>query len=100
MPELNQSVIYVKIKGRVQGVWFRGWTIQEANKLGLSGWVRNLSDGSVEALFAGEEAMVNKMVALCYKGPSMALVTAVEQQRITSITPPFEDGLFINIASY
>ena len=46
----------VRIRGKVQGVWYRAWTVQEATRRGLRGWVRNRRDGSVEAFFAGEAA--------------------------------------------
>ena len=69
--------IRVRIKGRVQGVWFRGWTMDEARRRGLAGWVCNRRDGSVEALFSGREAAVREMVSLCREGPPAARVTAV-----------------------
>ncbi len=75
----EQRQISVKIEGRVQRVWFRGWTVQEARRLGLDGWVRNLPDGSVEAVFAGPDDRLREMVALCRRGPSHARVTKVEQ---------------------
>ncbi|QLH39841.1 MAG: acylphosphatase [Defluviicoccus sp.] len=68
---------HVRIEGRVQGVWYRGWTVQEAMRRRLSGWVRNRSDGSVEALFAGPDAVVAEMVLLCWQGPDSARVTDV-----------------------
>lgn len=71
MPE---TAVHAYIEGRVQGVWFRGWTQQQAVKLGLSGWVRNLRDGRVEAVFAGEPDKVDTMLALCRKGPPLARV--------------------------
>jgi acylphosphatase len=71
------KVIGVRIEGRVQGVWFRGWTVQEATRRRLQGWVRNRSDGSVEAVFVGPEADVETMVAACWKGPPSARVTRV-----------------------
>lgn len=72
-----RKAVRVIIEGRVQGVWFRGWTIQEANFLGLSGWVRNRRDGSVEAVFAGEAEDVDAMVKLCFQGPPAARVEHV-----------------------
>jgi acylphosphatase len=74
--EASRAVL-VRIEGRVQGVWYRGWTVQEAMIRGLSGWVRNRSDGSVEALFAGPAAEVDAMVEACWKGPPSARVTRV-----------------------
>jgi acylphosphatase len=66
------------ISGKVQGVWFRAWTQQEAEKRGLSGWVRNLTDGRVEAVFAGPQAQVEDMLSACRDGPPLAQVEAVE----------------------
>jgi acylphosphatase len=67
------------IRGRVQGVWFRGWTVDTATGLGLDGWVRNRRDGSVEALFVGPADAVERMLAACRTGPSRARVEAVER---------------------
>ena len=68
----------VKIKGRVQGVSFRAWAEERAKNYGLDGWVRNTSDGAVEALFAGDDELVEQMVEDCADGPRPANVTAVE----------------------
>ncbi|RWW34372.1 hypothetical protein GW17_00000863 [Ensete ventricosum] len=68
----------VVVKGRVQGVFFRDWTVQTARELGLKGWVRNRRDGSVEALFSGDPAAVDEMVERrCRVGPPAAMVTAL-----------------------
>jgi acylphosphatase len=64
----------VRIEGRVQGVWFRGWTVAEADRRGLVGWVRNRHDGSVEAVFVGEAAAVEAMIEACRQGPPAARV--------------------------
>lgn len=69
--------VRARIEGRVQGVWFRGWTVDEASKRGLSGWVRNRRDGTVEAVFAGEDARVDDMVKACWSGPPAAQVENV-----------------------
>ena len=69
-----------RITGQVQGVFFRAWTREQAVRLGLSGWVRNCRDGSVEAHFAGEEAAVGEMVALLHEGPPAASVDRVETE--------------------
>ena len=66
------------IEGRVQGVWYRGWTAQTARNLGLDGWVRNRRDGSVQAVFSGPDAVVEEMLRLCAQGPSAASVSIVE----------------------
>ena len=69
--------VAVSIEGRVQGVWFRGWMIREADARNLRGWVRNRRDGTVEAVFAGPEAVVADMIEACWNGPPAARVTAV-----------------------
>lgn len=71
------KAIHVIIEGRVQGVWYRGWTVEEATRRNLAGWVRNRADGSVEAVFAGPEAEVESMVQACHAGPPAARVIAV-----------------------
>jgi len=68
----------VTIRGRVQGVGYRAWTMNQAERRKLRGWVRNRRDGSVEALLIGEDEAVNAMIALCRKGPLAARVEAVE----------------------
>jgi len=68
---------HVVITGRVQGVWFRGTTQEQALDNGVTGWVRNLRDGSVEAVFEGVESDVENVVQWCRKGPSLANVIEV-----------------------
>jgi acylphosphatase len=67
------------IEGRVQGVGFRQWTVWEAERRCLDGWVRNLPDGTVEALIAGPTAAVAAMIEACRQGPRMAAVTAIRE---------------------
>ncbi len=69
---------YVLIEGYVQGVFFRSYTREKASELGLTGWVRNLPDGRVEALFEGDEDEIKWMIAWCHKGPPSAHVTNVQ----------------------
>ena len=69
--------VRVIVSGRVQGVWYRAWTQKRAEALGLDGWVRNLSSGEVEALFAGPAEAVDRMTADCADGPPHARVAAV-----------------------
>jgi acylphosphatase len=73
-------VVRLRVRGTVQGVAFRAWTADMAHELGLSGWVRNRRDGSVEALFAGAREAVEAMIAQCREGPRAARVIAVEIQ--------------------
>lgn len=76
--ECPLKIVRVRITGRVQGVGYRDWTQAVARQLGLSGWVRNRVDDTVEALFAGDVATVDRMVAACRRGPSLARVDTVE----------------------
>jgi len=68
----------VLVSGTVQGVWFRESTRAEADRLGVAGWVRNLPDGRVEAVFEGAALGVEAMVAWCHRGPPAAAVERVE----------------------
>jgi acylphosphatase len=70
----------VTIRGRVQGVGYRAFVEHQARVHHLEGWVRNSSDGSVEALLAGPEDAVSDMVALCRRGPVSARVDSVAEQ--------------------
>jgi len=65
---------HVFISGRVQGVGYRYFVKQNARKLGLTGWVRNTEDGGVEAVAQGKEEVIEKLIAICKKGPFMAEV--------------------------
>jgi Acylphosphatases len=69
---------HVWISGRVQGVFFRAHTKELADELGLTGWVRNLPDGRVEAVFEGEEDAVKRAIKWCKRGPPLASVEKVE----------------------
>ena len=68
------------VRGRVQGVGFRWFVEHEARALGISGWVRNRIDGSVEALVAGDVAAVEELSRMCRRGPRMAEVTSIEEE--------------------
>jgi len=69
---------HVYISGIVQGVFFRANTLRVAKKLGLKGFVRNLPDGRVEAVFEGDEEAVKKAIEWCRRGPPLARVDKVE----------------------
>ncbi len=73
----HERRIRVTVSGRVQGVWYRAWTREEARDLGLDGWVRNRSDGSVEAVLAGSREDVDTMLGLLEQGPPLAVVEMV-----------------------
>lgn len=68
----------VLVTGRVQGVFFRGATEEEALALGVDGWVRNLRDGRVEAVFEGPPTAVEALVGFCRQGPRFSRVEALE----------------------
>jgi acylphosphatase len=74
----DQARVHVVIEGRVQGVFFRASTRDEARARGLAGWVRNLPDGRVEAVFEGDQWVVENMLAWCHQGPPYAYVDRVE----------------------
>jgi len=69
---------HVVVHGLVQGVWFRASTKDEAMRIGVGGWVRNLPDGDVEAVFEGGKKKVEEIVGWCHKGPSGAQVAKVD----------------------
>ena len=69
---------HVFISGMVQGVFFRSETMDEAKQLGIIGWIRNIPDGRVEAVFEGEEENIKKLVEFCKRGPPGARVTGVD----------------------
>ena len=79
MQEDRLSAVHLIIVGRVQGVFYRASTREAAHALGLKGWVRNLPDGSVEAVAEGPEEAVERFVAWCRKGPPGAFVTDVRR---------------------
>jgi acylphosphatase len=80
----DRTVITARVTGRVQGVSYRAWAREEAERLGLSGWVRNEPDGSVTALLAGPAPQVARILEALRQGPPAAHVTAVT-------TEPAED---------
>jgi acylphosphatase len=78
----------LSIHGRVQGVYYRGWTVETALRLGLAGWVRNRSDGTVEAVVQGDEVAIERFVELAREGPAAARV-----ERVDTSDAAVEDGL-------
>jgi acylphosphatase len=83
---------HLVVTGRVQGVWFRGSMQEEARRLGVSGWVRNLRDGSVESEAEGERGAVEALAAWAHSGPPGARVDAVT---VDWIAPQGESGGFV-----
>jgi len=75
---MSARTVMVRIRGRVQGVGFRYWTQDEAERLGLAGWVRNEPGGSVKALLSGADAAVAEMLERLREGPRGAVVSEVE----------------------
>ncbi len=71
----------LRIKGRVQGVFFRQSAKEEAERLGLTGWVKNLHSGDVEAVVEGDPLAVERFTAWCHRGPPAAQVVEVEAKR-------------------
>jgi len=69
---------HLMIRGRVQGVFYRAETMDQARALGLVGWVRNRRDGAVEVVAEGERDRIEQLIAWCWQGPSLAHVTEVE----------------------
>lgn len=77
----SKTRVHLKITGYVQGVFYRATTRETALRLGLKGWVRNRSDGSVEAVAEGDDASVDSFMEWCGKGPPGATVHGVEVKR-------------------
>ncbi|WP_420605226.1 acylphosphatase [Novosphingopyxis sp.] len=70
------------VHGRVQGVFYRNWTLAAARDLGLTGWVRNRDDGTVEVHVEGEAAAIERLVALAHDGPPAADVARIESEEV------------------
>jgi acylphosphatase len=73
--------IYINISGRVQGVFYRSSARRLALELGLKGWVRNLSDGHVDAIVEGDEEQVERFINWCMKGPPLAVVSDLKSEQ-------------------
>lgn len=83
------SALHLIIHGRVQGVGYRDWLARTASTLGLSGWVRNLTDGTVEAVVAGPEADMQACLTACQEGPPLADVTRIEHKPCAPPASPY-----------
>jgi acylphosphatase len=82
----------VRVFGRVQGVFFRQWAVNQARALGVSGWVRNCPDATVEAHLVGDEESVSKMIEAMREGPSQA---RVEDITVESVEPEEASGFSV-----
>lgn len=82
------QAVKVVLRGRVQGVGFRDWLVRQANKAALDGWVRNHPDGSLEALLAGPPDAVAAVLSACRRGPPLARVDEVTEQRAEAPEEP------------
>jgi len=78
----------IRVHGRVQGVWFRDWTIREAHRRDVDGWVRNRRDGTVEVLAAGEAEAVEALIERLREGPPKARVDRLDVQDSDEPVPP------------
>ncbi|RUX39459.1 acylphosphatase [Mesorhizobium sp. M4A.F.Ca.ET.020.02.1.1] len=86
----QQRAVRASVHGRVQGVSYRVWTRSEAVRLGLTGWVRNESDGTVTAMLAGTDAAVSTMIDRLWQGPRGAVVLKVEIEQMEPHSPPVD----------
>ncbi|GAB4348854.1 MAG: acylphosphatase [Oricola sp.] len=84
----NDRTLKARISGHVQGVSFRAWTKGEAERLGLTGWVRNEADGSVSALFSGSPQALETMTERLWTGPASARVASVQIEEAAQDEPP------------
>ncbi|WP_036259928.1 acylphosphatase [Methylocapsa aurea] len=75
---VRQQIVRATIRGRVQGVGYRAWVVREAERRGVTGWVRNRSNGDVEAVFFGEPEAVEALCAACWRGPPLARVEGID----------------------
>ena len=73
------TATHLIIHGRVQGVFYRDWTVETARSLGVAGWVRNLADGTVEAHLEGDAGALRTMTAAMHEGPPHAEVARIEE---------------------
>ncbi len=81
----------IVVRGEVQGVGYRDWMMEQAERLGISGWVRNRRDGGVEALVAGDADAVEELSRLCRRGPQLAEVSSIVEELVE---PPEHPGFF------
>ena len=85
LEELTIVTRHLTIRGRVQGVWYRGWAVRNARELGLAGWVRNCRDGTVEAVVQGDAANVERFIELAREGSPGARVDSIDAREAEPI---------------
>lgn len=85
----DTTTLKLKIEGFVQAVGYRNYAIEEANKLGLDGWIRNRAGGDVEVLVSGDEEKVNVFITACAKGPPGSIVKGIGMEKAD---PPAKKG--------
>jgi len=78
------AAVRLILHGKVQGVFYRDWTVSAARDFGLTGWVRNLPDDTVEAWLEGEDAVIDRMIAAMQDGPPRARVDRIEREDVES----------------
>ena len=83
---MAETTRHLIISGRVQGVWFRGWTAKQAEVLNVRGWIRNRVNGTVEAVFVGSQHQVDEMINRCHSGPPLGRVDHID------VTPAEDEG--------
>ncbi len=84
---MNTDTRHLRIRGRVQGVGYRLYTLRQASRLGVTGWVRNREDGSVEAVVQGEPGRVETLMERLRKGPPASRVEEIEVDRLPDSGP-------------
>ncbi|SHO60677.1 acylphosphatase [Pseudoxanthobacter soli DSM 19599] len=89
-PSEDRKCVHVLVEGRVQGVGYRAWAERHARQRGLQGWVRNLSNGAVEALFCGPHEKVDDMLNACRIGPSASAVLSIKVEDAEPVAARFE----------
>jgi acylphosphatase len=82
--DTDHVAMRIVVHGRVQGVWYRGWTVDQARARGLTGWARNRRDGTVEALLIGLSSVVRDMIDECRSGPVAARVIGIEEYAVSA----------------
>ena len=89
-----ERTVYLRLYGRVQGIGFRRWVQKTAEKLGkISGWVRNVEDGSVEIYMCGQEEAIDQMILSCHQGPVLSRIDKI------SFQPPIIKGFLPDITN-